>query len=229
MKKQRLKKGNKSQTYFVLIPAYNEESRIEEVLSAVRLYTQDIIVIDDGSIDKTGEIARKKGVLVLRHNLNLGKGAAVKTGAEMAWYLKADAVVILDADQQHCPDEIPIFISKLREGFDIVFGSRNLDFNVPFMRLLGNKIASVLIKMIFGIHRSDLLCGFMAFTKKTYGRIKWDSARYGLETEIVARTGKNKLKYTQIPIQTVYLDRYKGVTIIDAFGVLLNIPRWLVS
>lgn len=229
MKKQSLMQSIRKKKYFVLIPAYNEEPRINEVLSAVKRYTQDIIVIDDGSIDKTGEIAKKKGALVLRHRLNLGKGAAVKTGVEMAWYLKADSVVILDADQQHCPDEIPSFVNKLGEGFDIVFGSRKLGLNVPFTRLLGNKIASVLIKISFGICRSDLLCGFMAFTRKAYGQIKWDSARYGLETEIVVRTGKNKLKYAQIPVQTVYLDKYKGVTIIDALGVLLNIPRWLIS
>jgi hypothetical protein len=74
-----------------------------------------------------------------------------------------------------------------------------------------------------------MLCGFIAFTENAYQKIKWDSSRYGVETEIVARTGKNRLKYSEIPIATIYKDKYKGVTIFDAIGILFNIPRWLIS
>lgn len=219
----------KDKDFFVIIPAFNEEERIGRVIRGVKKYTQNIIVVDDSSTDKTGEVAKKEKAVVLRHRINLGKGAAMKTGVEMAFSLGVETVVLMDADGQHDPKHIPDFLAKLDEDHDIVFGSRNLSFGVPLVRFLGNKFGSILISLIFGIYRSDLLCGFMAFTKKTYPKIKWDSSRYGVETEIVARTGKNKLKYTEIPIETIYIDKYKGVTILDAIGILFNIPRWLIS
>jgi len=215
--------------YFVVIPAFNEEERIGRVIRGVKKFTKNIIVVDDSSTDKTGEVAKKEKAVVLRHRINLGKGAAMKTGVETAFSLGAQGVILMDADGQHDPKHIPDFLAKLDEDYDIVFGSRNLSFGVPLVRFLGNKFGSVLISLIFGIYRSDMLCGFMAFTKKTYPKIKWDSSRYGVETEIVARTGKNKLKYTEVPIETIYKDKYKGVTILDAIGILFNIPRWLIS
>jgi len=215
--------------FFVVIPAYNEAPRIGEVLKEVKKITKDILVVDDGSKDKTSEIAKKAGVTVLRHRLNLGKGAGMKTGVEAAIDLGAEAIILLDADGQHDPRHIPEFLNQLNKGDEIVFGSRNLSYGVPLIRYLGNKLGSVLISLIFGIYRSDLLCGYIAFTKKAYQKIKWDSSRYGVETEIVARTGKNKLKYSEIPIETIYKDKYKGVTIFDAIGILFNIPRWLIS
>jgi glycosyltransferase involved in cell wall biosynthesis len=215
--------------YFVVIPAYNEAERIGPVLRGVKKFTKNILVVDDGSKDKTSEIAKKAGVRVLRHRLNLGKGAAMKTGVESAFDLGAEAIILLDADGQHDPKHLHEFLEKLNQGSEIVFGSRNLSFGVPLVRYLGNKFGSVLISLVFGIYRSDLLCGYMAFTKKAYQKIKWDSRRYGVETEIVARTGKNELKYSEIPIETIYKDKYKGVTILDAIGILFNIPRWLIS
>lgn len=217
------------QNFFVIIPAYNEEQRLDQVIKETKKYTQNILVVDDGSKDETSLIAKKAGAVVLRHRLNLGKGAAMKTGVEAAFSLGAEAVLLLDADGQHNPIHIPTFLKGLEKGSDIVFGSRNLSYGVPLVRYLGNKFGSVLIALIFGIYRSDMLCGFMAFTKQAYQKIKWDAARYGVETEIVARTGKNKLKYTETPIKTIYIDKYKGVTILDAIGILFNIPRWIIS
>ena len=214
--------------FFVVIPAFNEASRIRDVISKVKKYTQKIMVVDDGSIDQTSEVAKKNGVLVLKHRINLGKGAAMKTGAEAAFDLGVEAVIFLDADGQHDPRHIPEFAKRL-EQFDIVFGSRNLSYGVPFVRYLGNKIGSVLINQLFRIYRSDMLCGFIGLSMKSYQKIRWDSSRYGVETEIVARTGKNKLKYTEIVIETIYLDKYKGVTLLDAIGILFNIPRWLIT
>lgn len=215
--------------FFVIIPAFNESPRVGGVIKKVKKFTNNIIVVDDGSFDNTEKVAKKEGVFVLRHRLNLGKGAAMKTGVETAFDLGAEAIILIDADGQHDPKHIPEFLKRLEQGSEIVFGSRNLSFGVPLVRYLGNKFGSVLISLIFGIYRSDLLCGFIAFTENAYQKIKWDSSRYGVETEIVARTGKNRLKYSEIPIATIYKDKYKGVTIFDAIGILFNIPRWLIS
>ena len=217
------------QNFFVIIPAFNEASRIGQVIDGVKKHTKNIIVVDDGSSDNTYRVAEKLGVWVLRHKINLGKGAAMITGVEAAFSLGAEAVIFIDADGQHDPKYISQFVKQLEQGFGIVFGSRNLSYGVPMVRYLGNKLGAVLIASIFKIYRSDILCGFMAFDKKTYRKIKWDSSRYGVETEIVARTGKNRLKYTEIQIEAIYIDKYKGVTILDAIGILFNIPRWLFS
>lgn len=215
--------------YFVVIPAYNEEPRIGEVIRGVGKFTKDIIVVDDGSSDKTGEVAKKAGAIILRHRINLGQGAARMTGCEAAWRLGAEAIVTLDADGQHNPAHIPEFVKKINQGHDIVIGQRSLQ-RVPLVRRAGLKFGSILIRIFFGINVSDPACGFRAFTKKAYQKIKWDSlVRYGSETEMVARTGKNRLKYALVPIETIYIDKYKGMTILDAISILFHIPRWLIS
>jgi glycosyltransferase involved in cell wall biosynthesis len=210
----------------IVIPAYNEAERIGAVLKEVTKYKFDVIVVDDGSWDETAKVVKRYKVRLLKHGINLGVGAARKTGVEAAWKLGADAVVMLDADGQHDPNNIPDFIGKIEEGYDIVFGSRNLGFNVPLVRFLGNKFAAVLISVLFGIYRGDLLCGYIAFTKSAYKKIVWESTGYGVETEIVVKTGKNKLKYDEVPIEAKYLDKYKGASILDAISILPSILKW---
>lgn len=212
--------------FAVIIPAYNEEKRIGKVLETTKKYAKSIIVVDDGSSDKTASAVRRHNVLCLRHKTNLGQGAALKTGIEAAWIMGYDIVLTLDADGQHESKEIPNFIKKIKEGNNIVFGSRNWSNGVPFVRFLGNKFASVLINLLFGIYLSDITCGYMAMTKIAYKKIYWESSRYGAQTEIVAKTGKYKLKFAEIPVNIIYLDKYKGVTILDAISVLPSVIKW---
>jgi len=215
---------------YVVIPAYNEESMISEVIHRVKKFTKNIIVVDDGSKDKTSKVDKKAGAFVLRHKINLGQGAARMTGCEAAWRMGAEVVVTLDADGQHNPIHISKFVKKIAEGYDIVFGQRNLKSGIPLDRRLGLKLGSMIIRIFFGINIKDLGCVFRAFTKKAYSKIKWNPLiRYGSETEMVARTGKNKLKYATVPIETIYIDKYKGMTIIDALVIIFSIPSWLFS
>lgn len=214
----------KNQNYYIIIPAFNEAKRLGGVIKKIKEKNR-IIVVDDGSNDRTSKIANKYRVLVLKHRINLGKGAAMKTGIEAAIMLGAKKIIFMDADGQHDPKYIPEFLMKLEKS-DIVFGKRKYS-NKPWVRYLGHKLALSLIKFIFHIQNSDMLCGFIALKAKTYKEIVWNSARYGVETEIAVKVKKKKLKYKEIPIKSVYLDRYKGVTLLDAFDVLANIPRWI--
>lgn len=226
----RRKKRKEKNKIFVVIPAYNEGLRVDEVIKGVKKFTQNIIVVDDGSSDKTSEVAKKTGAMVFRHKINLGQGAARMTGCEAAWKLGAETIITLDSDGQHNPVHLPKFIKKLNAGYEIVLGQRDFRSGAPLVRRLGNKLGSILIRIFFGINIPDLGCGFRAFTKSAYNKVKWDSlVRYGSETEMVARIGKNKLKYTLVPIETIYIDKYKGMTILDTIGILFNIPRWLIS
>lgn len=211
----------------VVVPAYNENKRISKVLEKLVDTNLPIIVVDDGSKDQTFNTVKGFKVIALRHKVNLGKGAALKTGAQAAFSLGAQAVVIMDSDGQHKVEELPKFIQLINSGkYDIVIGSRNLSHGVPLIRYLGNKFASIFIRFLFNIYVSDLLCGYRAFTKQAFNKMNWQSSGYGVETEMIAKIGIYNLKYCEVPVETVYYDKFKGVTILDATNILGNVIKW---
>lgn len=218
---------------FVIIPLYNEEKHIAGVLRGITKYKLPVIVVDDGSSDKSkSNILRLKlkGVTLLCHEVNLGKGAAMKTGADYAFEQGADAIIFLDADGQHETKDLAKFIEALKlKKYDIIFGSRNFGYGVPLVRYLGNKFASVIIASLFKIYVSDVICGFRAITKQSYEKIKWESTGYGVETEMVVKAGKNKLSHCEVPVETIYHDKTKGVTILDAFGIFGDVLKWKLT
>jgi len=215
---------------FVVIPLFNEEKHIVKVLKDVSFYKLPVVVVDDGSIDDSKKMildCRLKNTTLLEHKINLGKGAAMKTGADYAFSHGADAIIFMDSDGQHQASDLPKFIDALESGkYDIVSGSRNYSYGVPLVRFLGNKFASVVMSAMFHIYISDVLCGFKGLTKNAYEKLRWDSSGYGVETEIVARAGKTKLNICEVPVGTVYHNKVKGVTILDAFGILGDVVRW---
>lgn len=218
------------QDIYVIVPAYNESRFIGRFLDKLAKVTTNIVVVDDGSSDKTCSIVRGKGVECLSHLTNLGKGAALKTGCEYAFKKKnADAVVIMDGDDQHEVEDLKNFTKEIKKGKQIILGVRNLDAKMPLMRVLGNKFMSILINLLFGQYISDIPSGFKAFTKSAYYKLRWQSPGYEVEAEIAVRIAKNKLKFTEIPISTVYYDKEYGFNLIDAIRLLVRIPMWLWS
>ena len=219
---------------FVIVPVYNEEDRAIETINAILSEVNiSIIVIDDGSTDNSYEMIKDefktdKRVIIYDHVINLGKGAAMKTGMKIAWKMGGEAVIFIDADGQHNPKYLPKFIEEL-EKYPIVFGYRPLDKKSPWIRRNGNKFAGWLIGVLFNVKRKDLLCGFLGFRKNVYKKINWKSNRYGIETEMATKVGKNKIPFSEIKIDTIYIDKYKGVTIFDAFKILFRIPFWYFS
>lgn len=208
-----------------IIPAYNEGNHIAEVVKATRDLVDKVIVVDDGSTDSTALIARKAGAIVLRHIVNLGKGAALKTGCEYAYKIGAKFFILLDADIQHEPNEIPRFL-KLLNDYDIVFSYRKLNKNMPLVIRVGNFIITKITKLLYGISLKDTQSGYRAFTREAYKKIKWKSSDYSVESEVIARVGKSKLRYTEIPIKTIYSDKYKGTTVLDGIKIVLNMIWW---
>ena len=224
---KKTKKNTK--TFFVVIPAMNEELHLGDVLKQTKKITKNIIVIDDGSTDKTFSIAREHQVTVLRHLINLGKGAALKTGCQKAFQQGADFVIIMDSDGQHDPNELPKFIKEIQKpAIEVIIGCRNFIGPIPLIRVVVNKMASWLIKTLFQISVNDLLCGYRAFTKRAFRLIAWESSRYGVETEMVAKIGIKSLPFKTIPIKTIYHDFYKGVTIFDAIKILFSVIKWKI-
>ena len=215
---------------FIVVPFYNEGKNIGKVVHGLLKYKLPIVLVDDGSKeDHEFKITdfKLKNITLLTHKINLGKGAAMKTGADYAFTNGADAIIFMDGDNQHMPGDLPKFTERLESGrCDVVFGTRNYNSGVPLVRFLGNKFASVILTVLFGIYVSDVLCGFKALTKKAYEKIRWESVGYGVETEMVVRVGKTKLNFCEVPVASVYHDKVKGVTILDAVGIMGEIIKW---
>lgn len=214
---------------YVVIPGKDEEKYIGTVLKKVKKHTDDVIFVDDGSADKTPIIARKHTAHVVSHEVNLGKGAAMKTGADYAFdHLHADAVVFMDADDQHEPSELVKFFEKLRT-YDVVFGIRNLGANVPLLRFLGNKFASIFLNILYGAYIPDIPSGYKGFTRNAYKKIEWVSQGYEVETEIAMRVAKTKIPYTTVDISTIYHDTDKGMTMLDGLHICRCLVQWRVG
>ncbi len=214
---------------FIVIPAFNEQPRLPMLLSKLRSVfpLSRVVIVDDGS-EAPLEIPRRYPVTLLRHQLNLGKGAAMKTGADYAFASGADAVIYMDADLQHDPKEIPVFIKHLQQGTDLVFGSRTYSAGDPHDRHLGNFLARIYCRLVFGVRIRDILSGYRALTRKAYLLSKWQSDRYGVETEMIARFSRHqhKLKWVEIPIDTIYINKYKGISPADSVKILANSLWW---
>jgi glycosyltransferase involved in cell wall biosynthesis len=210
----------------VVIPGHNEEKYLNRVLKKVGKYSKNIIFIDDGSSDDSVKVAKKHTKHVLVHETNLGKGAALMTGCEYAFgRLKADAVVFMDADDQHDPSHLPDFFSFLRE-YDIVLGVRVMGANMPLTRYLGNKLVSVLLNLLFGGYIADIPSGYKGLTRKAFEKVKWVSSGYEVETEIAVRMAQNKLKRKELEISAIYHDTDKGMTLLDGIHIATSLIQW---
>ncbi|MEM5801819.1 MAG: glycosyltransferase family 2 protein [Candidatus Aenigmatarchaeota archaeon] len=194
--------------YVALVPAFNEEENIEKVIKLLKnLFYMDVVVVDDGSKDRTAEIARKSGAIVLKHKINKGKGEALRTG--LNYILKkhnANYVVLIDADMQYHPKESVKLLKLLEKNdADIVMGYRNWK-SIPYFRhRLGNFFWRSLFNLLFGTKFKDTNCGFMAMNRIAIKKIKNNiHGGYIIENSILASALKNKLKVMQVPVSVKY-------------------------
>jgi glycosyltransferase involved in cell wall biosynthesis len=216
------------QCVWAVIPAYNEEKHISQIAKKTHSFVDAVVVVDDGSHDKTASLARKSRAIVLQHIINMGKGAALRTGCDFAAAEGAEIIVCLDADGQHKPSDIPRFVKELLHN-DIVLGYRGLDRSMPLLFRWGNRLLNLETKIFYGVSLKDTQSGFRAFKKKIYRKIRWMANDYSMESEMIAHIGKHKLKYREIPIDTVYKDAYKGTTAIDGLRIVINMLWWKIT
>jgi glycosyltransferase involved in cell wall biosynthesis len=156
----------------VVIPAYNEERFIASVVLKARRYAHQVIVVDDGSRDETARLALEAGAKVVNHTHNQGKGTALHSGFTAAQAENPEVIVMLDADGQHCPEELGRVISPILAGeADIVVGSRYIQqtSNIPLHRVWGHHIFNLLTGAASGTHSSDSQSGFRAFSPSALG------------------------------------------------------------
>lgn len=209
---------------FIIIPALNEEEHIGTVIDKCKKFCKNIIIVDDGSTDRTSNVAKKKRAIVLEHAINLGKGAAMKTGCEYAARNGASKIIFFDADDQHDHNMIKAF-DKALDKFDVALGYRDFS-SVPVYRRLSNHLGIILVRLIFGIPVRDVSNGFRGFRVKAYPKLKWKSSNYEVETEMVVNLAVSNLSFTQIKVKVDYHDSYKGIGFSDAIITALKLFWW---
>jgi dolichol-phosphate mannosyltransferase len=189
------------------MPAFNEEKYIAKIILGCRKYVDRVIVVDDGSTDATQEIAKALGAVVIKHETNMGYGAALQTIFKTAREMKADAMVIIDSDGQHNPHEIPELLEPLNNGTDIVIGSRFIKGNgenVPAYRKVGMKVLDTATNIAGGIQVSDSQSGFRAYGKKAIEKIRVNDTDMSAGSGILLQIKENNLKLQEVEIQCNY-------------------------
>jgi len=217
--------------YKVVIPVLNESKYIKKLLEKFpKKHIPNLIFVDDGSRDKTTQIIREfdPKITVLKHKINLGKGKTLETGALKAIEQKADVIVFMDGDLQHRPEDVDRFLKEFQKNpeLEIAFGARSIGRHMIFAAFFGNKILTVAINLFFKYLLNDTQCGFRAFRSRIFNKIRWTTAGYEAETEMIINAAKNHLKYVEVPIDTIYLEKYKGTSFIDGIIVMLKIISW---
>jgi len=214
---------------FIVIPAYNEEKVIGKVISDIKKEGfKNIIVVDDGSEDKTADVAKKEGAKVLRHILNLGQGAAIETGLQYCRKIDADVVVTFDADGQFKASEIKKIIKPIIDKkADIVLGSRFLGkaVNIPFLKKLTLQAAIIFTDIFSNIKLTDTHNGFRAFSKKALNKIFINHSGMAHASDIIDQIKRHNLKYQEVPVTVFYTDYSlkKGQSILNSIRIVLDL------
>lgn len=190
------------------IPAYNEEKTIAKVILLTQKYVDRVVVCDDGSQDLTADIARKLGAIVVRHQKNMGYGAALQSLFEKARALDADILLTLDGDGQHDPEEIPRMLKPLQVGeADIAIGSRFLSQGrneVPTYRRVGIRLITRMSNGHGKDKVTDAQSGFRAYSRKAIESLELLENGMGVSAEILMRARNNGLMITEIPATITY-------------------------
>jgi glycosyltransferase involved in cell wall biosynthesis len=187
------------------IAAYNEARYVGSIVLQARQYVDEVIVVDDGSTDNTARVAELAGATVIRHDKNSGKGAAIQSILAEAKKRNPDTLVLLDADSQHDPNEIPVLIKPISEGFDLVIGSREAQKDkTPRYRRIGQKVLLRSTRLASKTNISDSESGFRALSPKAINELDLKASGFAVESEMITRAADKNLKITEVPISNIY-------------------------
>ena len=197
-----------------VIPAYNEEKHIGGVVRRMRQKLDDVLVVDDGSADKTAERARESGGQVIVHQQNQGKGETIKTGLRHWLERQFDFVIILDADGQHRPEEIDRFVAAALSADEpkLVLGNRMKDVStMPLVRRIVNRWMSEQISALCGQKIPDTQCGYRLLHRQLIPDLLGGAARFDYETEMLIIASRKGFRIDSVPISTVYSDEVSSI------------------
>ncbi len=211
---------------WIVIPAYNEEKTVGEVVRAIKRSGEyQIVVVSDGSHDATERTAYKAGAYVLSHAVNRGQGAALATGTQYAMQNGAESIVHFDADGQHVAETIPILLAPLKQGMvQAVLGSRFLNdaTKVPLLKKwLILKPAILFTQLFSGIKVTDTHNGLRALTREAAEKIEITHDRMAHASEILDEISKKNITYVEVPVTVVYHTRGQGF--FDGIAIMKDI------
>ncbi|MBR2435154.1 MAG: DUF2062 domain-containing protein [Lentisphaeria bacterium] len=201
-------------TYCVVLPVYNNAGSVRDVIERILVQTRDLLVVDDGSTDMDlPAFCREKGVECLRHEVNRGKGAALRTAIEALKTRPFDYMIAIDADGQHYPEDIPSFLPAMEQEGALVVGCRDFnDPNVPDSSRIGRKISNFWMKLETGVDVDDCQSGYRAYPLKYITQLPCLTSRYNFETEILTRAAWANLPIVNLPIRSYYPPRGERVS-----------------
>lgn len=214
---------------WVLVPAYNEAQELDTLLSQLKVKNLSVIVVDDGSVDDSYDIAKLKADIVLRNEKNCGKGKALQKGIMyLSRQEKFDYLLTMDADGQHSPEDIDSFLEEARKGALFVVGNRmHNPCGMPKIRVLTNKLMSLFISRIVKQYIPDTQCGYRLIKKEVLDKIQIRAKKFEIESEILIKAASREIPIKSIPIRSIYSKH--RVSRINPFIDTLRFFRFIIS
>jgi len=213
------------------IPCFNEERFIGSVVLKTKNYVDHVMVIDDGSADKTALVAEQAGATVIRHDSNLGKGVAIKTAFKLAEEMGCEALVLLDGDGQHDTADIPLLLKPVLEGqADMVIGSRFLDLksNIPGYRVWGQKLLTFFTNLGSQVSTTDSQSGFRAFSPKAIRTMSFAEKGLSVESEMQFQAKQANIRIVEVPVNIGYYDKARRSPLSHGLVVLNGLARLIM-
>ncbi|MBN2119982.1 MAG: glycosyltransferase family 2 protein [Candidatus Omnitrophica bacterium] len=193
---------------WIILPAFNEEKNILEVIRQIKHKKLPIIVVDDGSTDSTySKVEGEKVEVLLKNKQNLGKGASIRVAFRYIIdnKLDCDAAIIMDSDAQHLPQELDSFIKKLKEGSFFVLGNRlSNPKDMPWLRIITNKCMSFLLSRMVKQKVPDTQCGFKGLRKELLEKLSLTTSKYEIDSEFIIKVASLGYRIDSIPIKSIY-------------------------
>ena len=211
-----------------VIPVYNEERTIAELVRRTLRYVDKVVVVDDGSTDESAAKARAAGAQVISRGKNTGKANALRQGFKAVQGY--DVVVTLDGDAQHSPEEIPALVECIRRGRDLCIGSRFLSASdgMPLQRRFSNWLTSWLISILAGKRITDPQSGFRAVRGEKLAQLELKAERYAIEHVMLLEAARKGFKIGEVPISTIYAGERSHIhPVKDTLRVVYYILRFL--
>ncbi len=212
----------------VVIPAYCEQRMIRDVVEKARRHIPVVIVVDDGSRDRTAEEAAAGGAVVIRHERNQGKGVALNTGFAYARRNSFDYLIAMDADGQHDPADIPRFVEAYeRTGIPVLIGNRmGVRSSMPWLRRATNRAMSAFLSRAMKQYIPDSQCGFRLYRCDVLPFIEAQSARFAAESEILLHIAERGIRMDSVPIAVIYNQEVSKINPLrDTFRFFLMLAR----
>jgi glycosyltransferase involved in cell wall biosynthesis len=193
---------------YIVIAAYNEEKAIGNVLDDLKKSGyRNIVVVDDGSADRTADVSHAHGAHVLKHVINRGQGAGLKTGIDYALLQGAKIIVTFDADGQFLTSDIKKMVEPVAKGMvEMTLGSRFLGQakNIPFLKKIALKLGTLFLRIMYGISVTDSQNGFRAMSRHAAQKIEITADRMEHASEILGEIAKKKIKFSEVPVTVIY-------------------------